>query len=208
METKVPVASPKRQACKGEWEDGAQPAASVPAVTVDVAAAKVSSRELCAVPHEETAAASSGLTFRLTGAPGRRSSSVGSGSQLKAGGWSSLNITADHQQTQVPSEDAPARRRESQRHPAQSTSDCRKVLKTSGVGGHFEDTPALLACKGRRQRSSIVSSPILSRTVKARGRGSEGFSEMPCCLLRSAHGRLEKPEELGCGVGKASRSAG
>ena len=77
---KVSVASPKRQACKGEWEDGAQPAASVPAVTVDVAAAKVSSGELCAVPHEETAAASSGLTFQLTGAPGRRRSSVGSGS--------------------------------------------------------------------------------------------------------------------------------
>lgn len=49
METKdSPVASPKRQACKGEWEDGAQPAASVPAVTMDVAAAKVSSGELCA----------------------------------------------------------------------------------------------------------------------------------------------------------------
>ena len=88
VEMKVSVASPKRQACKGEWEDGAQPAASVPAVTVDVAAAKVSSGELCAVPHEETAAASSGLTFQLTGAPGRRRSSVGSGSQLKAGSLS------------------------------------------------------------------------------------------------------------------------
>ena len=82
------------------------------------------------------------------------------------------------------------------------------MLKTSGVGGHFKDTPALLACKGHRQGSSIVSSPILSRTVKGWGRGSEGFSEMHCRLLRSAHGRLEKPEDLGCGVGKASRSAG
>ena len=47
-----------------------------------------------------------------------------SGSQLKAGGWcSGLNTTANYQQTQVPTEDGPTQRRESQRQLAQSTSD-------------------------------------------------------------------------------------
>ena len=96
---------------------------------------------------------------------------MGSGSQLKAGGSFGLNTTADRQQTQVPSADAPARRRESQRHPAQLTSDCRKVLKASAAGGRSEDTPAWLACKGHAAGSSIVSSPILSSTVSGSGPG-------------------------------------
>lgn len=93
-----------------------------------------------------------------------------SGSQLKAGGWcSGLNTTANHQQTQVPIEDAPAQRRESQRHLAQSVSDQRKVLKIWAVGGHSEECPPCWPARDMDNGSSIVSSPILSHTVNGSG---------------------------------------
>lgn len=77
---------------------------------------------------------------------------MGSGSQLKAGGSSGLNTTADRQQTQVPSADAPARRRESQRHPAELTSDRRKVLRTSAGGRALPGHPCLAGLPGARRR--------------------------------------------------------
>lgn len=43
-----PVASPKRQACKGKREGRAQEAGPVPATALGAAAAQVSSGELCA----------------------------------------------------------------------------------------------------------------------------------------------------------------
>lgn len=146
-----PVASPKRQACKSSGKAEPRQRGQCPprqwalqplrsAVASSVQSAPRRDGGSLQRPH-----------VSVDGAPGRRSS-MGSGSQLKAGGSSGLNTTADRQQTQVPSADAPTRRRESQRHPAQLTSDCRKVLKASAGGRALRGHSRLAGLQGTRRR--------------------------------------------------------